>query len=173
MPVGETSAEGIGREQVWAGGAGMNQPCCCPDRGGQPYRELWSQACSSEESHRWTQPGLTHLPIWLAVGHEPPPEEHDLDLRAEHNRDEAHNWRSWANKTLLTCWTASPSLKRYLSSSSAQGFACPSPPLPASPYSILSSTKIHRDNACGIKTPLVYSQKVGADCLPSVGVAHH
>ena len=29
--------------------------------------------------------------------------------------------------------------------------------------------KIHRNNACGIKTPLVYSQKVGADCLPSEG----
>ena len=70
MPVGETSVEGIGREQVWAGGAGMNQPCCCPDRGRQPYRELWSQACSSEESHRWKQPGLifpSGLP--LAMNH--------------------------------------------------------------------------------------------------------
>lgn len=93
MSVGETSVEGIGREQVWAGGAGMNQPCCCPDRGGQPHRELWSQACSSEEAHK-VETASPCLPIWLAVDHEPPPEEHDLDVRVEHELDEAHSWRS-------------------------------------------------------------------------------
>lgn len=93
MSVGETSVEGIGREQVWAGGAGMNQPCCCPDRGGQPHRELWSQACSSEEAHK-VKTASPCLPIWLAVDHEPPPEEHDLDVRVEHELDEAYSWRS-------------------------------------------------------------------------------
>lgn len=93
MSVGETSVEGIGREQVWAGGAGMDQPCCCPDRGGQPHRELWSQACSSEETQEVETARLC-LPIWLAVGHKPPPKEHDLDPRVEHDLDEAHSWRS-------------------------------------------------------------------------------
>lgn len=93
MPVGETSVEGIGREQVWAGGAGMNQPCCCPDKRqaalqGTLESSLLIGGVTQVETAR------PHLPIWLAVGHEPPPEEHDLDLRAEHNRDEAHSWRS-------------------------------------------------------------------------------